>query len=286
MNKRYIFVGNRLSVLESMFRLKLKIKKIYAVKNSYLSKELDKRKIKYSALVSKIDLFHELEKNNFDILISNGCPYILPISRLIKKNKKFINIHPSLLPDLRGINPINGCLLFNRPAGATCHYMDDGIDTGPIISQCKIGNVQDIELGLLYKLAFFAEKLAFEEAFKNNFIPTKKYPSILHSIYFSRKEKDLQIDFSHKPESIVRQIKAFGIVNQACRFVFNGNTYKVLDAELIRQSFLKKMFHGNYNNEILLKYESSILIGIKEQFLLLKNVAGDLTRLKEGGVLN
>ena len=95
------------------------------------------------------------------------------------------------MPDLRGINPINGAILFDRPQGATCHYMDDGIDTGDTIAQVKVDdNVKDVPLDLLYQLSFMAEADAFEKAYMNEFKPLEKQNKNLEgTIYYSRKNK-------------------------------------------------------------------------------------------------
>lgn len=49
------------------------------------------------------------------------------------------NIHPSMLPSFSGLYPL-GQQLINSPCfqGATLHLIDDGIDTGPIVSQVVI----------------------------------------------------------------------------------------------------------------------------------------------------
>ena len=47
---------------------------------------------------------HKLIINDYDILVSNGCPYILPLNEL--KKAKYVNVHPSLLPNLKGIDPV------------------------------------------------------------------------------------------------------------------------------------------------------------------------------------
>ena len=124
--KRYIFVGNRFYVLEKMLEHKLNIVKIYVPEGSFVEIELKKRQMTYTVLPEKREFIENLLTDDYDVLISNGCPYILPISKLKEKNssKKFINIHPSLLPDLKGKSPINGAVLFGRKHGVTCHYMD------------------------------------------------------------------------------------------------------------------------------------------------------------------
>ena len=47
-----------------------------------------------------------------------------------------INLHLSLLPSFRGINPRKRALDYgSRFSGATVHFIDAGVDTGPIIAQ-------------------------------------------------------------------------------------------------------------------------------------------------------
>ncbi len=50
----------------------------------------------------------------------------------------WINTHPSLLPYGRGRDPYFWAIWHGEPFGASLHYMDDGIDTGPLITQCGI----------------------------------------------------------------------------------------------------------------------------------------------------
>ena len=48
------------------------------------------------------------------------------------------NIHPSLLPDLRGPDPLFYVARGDAPAGITIHQMDAQFDTGPIVTQHSI----------------------------------------------------------------------------------------------------------------------------------------------------
>ncbi len=49
---------------------------------------------------------------------------------------KIINIHPSLLPHFKGINPIKEAYESGiSESGCTLHYVDEGLDTGKIILQ-------------------------------------------------------------------------------------------------------------------------------------------------------
>jgi methionyl-tRNA formyltransferase len=49
-----------------------------------------------------------------------------------------INVHPALLPWNRGAYPNVWSLVDGTPAGATIHYVDEGVDTGDIIAQREV----------------------------------------------------------------------------------------------------------------------------------------------------
>jgi folate-dependent phosphoribosylglycinamide formyltransferase PurN len=48
-----------------------------------------------------------------------------------------INLHLGLLPEVRGMSSPEWSLLSDVPVGVTVHYIDAGIDTGPILRRCE-----------------------------------------------------------------------------------------------------------------------------------------------------
>jgi methionyl-tRNA formyltransferase len=77
------------------------------------------------ALVSRVDV---------DVIISVCCPQILKPSVLKIPKYGCLNIHPGLLPQIRGADPTFWTWkLKNNYGGVTAHLMDEGIDTGPIL---------------------------------------------------------------------------------------------------------------------------------------------------------
>jgi methionyl-tRNA formyltransferase len=52
-----------------------------------------------------------------------------------------LNIHLGLLPEIRGMSSPEWSLLNRVPVGITIHYMDAGIDTGPILQRFELPDV-------------------------------------------------------------------------------------------------------------------------------------------------
>jgi len=61
--------------------------------------------------------------------------YIIPADMISCFPQGILNLHTSLLPYNRGAHPNVWPLVDGTPAGATLHYIDDGLDTGPIVDQ-------------------------------------------------------------------------------------------------------------------------------------------------------
>ena len=49
-----------------------------------------------------------------------------------------LNAHLGLLPEVRGMSSPEWSLLNDVPVGVTIHYMDAGIDTGPMLQHCEL----------------------------------------------------------------------------------------------------------------------------------------------------
>jgi phosphoribosylglycinamide formyltransferase-1 len=57
---------------------------------------------------------------------------------------RLLNIHPSLLPAFPGLHPQRQALEHGaRVSGATVHFVDDGVDTGPIVLQAAVPVMPD-----------------------------------------------------------------------------------------------------------------------------------------------
>lgn len=90
-------------------------------------------------IVPFCDTYEFLKEKKYDLYVLAGYMRILPHSVLTLG--RFINIHPSLLPEFKGIDAIKRAYLSNaKETGVTIHYVDDEVDSGEIIAseKCKI----------------------------------------------------------------------------------------------------------------------------------------------------
>lgn len=283
----YIFAGNRFHVLDEMLKLKLSIIKIFAAPNSYLEKELVERNIPYTLIESKEDFIQQMCDLEFDVLISNGLSIILPVTKLTKGNsKRFINVHPSCLPDLRGADPVPGSLLYQRDSGATCHYMNDQIDQGDIISQVRIPYNSFFDSVLLHQISFEAERQVFIDSFKMAFSANRKQKASPDILYYTFKELDLRISFDDAPEKIVARVKAFNNRSKGAFFIHKDEVIKVYDAELTNSGLNEiESVTGNTERKIAFLGEQEMIFKVDLTWIKFKNMFGDLSVLKRGDYL-
>ncbi len=80
-----------------------------------------------------------LIKNKIDYVILSGYMLVLDKEIIDKYNNKIINIHPSYLPNFKGLDVIRKAYNSNEKyTGISIHYVNEKIDDGEIILQKKI----------------------------------------------------------------------------------------------------------------------------------------------------
>ncbi len=104
----------------------------------------ERRELLSRAFVSTLATFES------DLIVVACFPWRLPAPVLALPKIASINIHPSLLPDGRGPEPIFWA--FRRDldsTGVTLHVTDEGLDTGPIIAQRRVAIPSDATMPTL-----------------------------------------------------------------------------------------------------------------------------------------
>lgn len=87
----------------------------------------------------EIDILKKLRAIEIEFVILAGYMRLIGPTLLSEYEGKIINIHPSLLPAFPGKDAIGQALNAKvKVSGVTIHYVDAGMDTGPIIAQKAI----------------------------------------------------------------------------------------------------------------------------------------------------
>jgi phosphoribosylglycinamide formyltransferase 1 len=77
-----------------------------------------------------------LEGLGVDLVVLAGYMELLAPSLVERFRNRIVNVHPALLPSFPGIDAVQQALDHGvRVTGVTVHFVDEGVDSGPIILQ-------------------------------------------------------------------------------------------------------------------------------------------------------
>ena len=120
-------------------------------------------------------ILRQLRELNVEYIVLAGYMRLIGPTLLDAFPERIINIHPSLLPAFPGKDAIGQALAAGVPrTGVTIHYVDEGMDTGPIIAQRPVA----IDPGETRES--LAEKI--------HAVEHELYPRVLQEIFTKRRE--------------------------------------------------------------------------------------------------
>ena len=77
-----------------------------------------------------------LKQRDVELVVLAGFMELLDAAFLGEFPGRVINVHPALLPAFPGAHPVEDQIAYGvKVGGVTVHFVDDGVDTGPIILQ-------------------------------------------------------------------------------------------------------------------------------------------------------
>jgi len=107
------------------------------LERSTLKELVDETKIVNVSNINSMGSIKALKEYKPDVIIYAGGGIVK--KEIIKNAKKgVINAHMGLLPEYRGMNVLEWSLFKEDGLGVSVHYIDEGIDTGPMLLQKKI----------------------------------------------------------------------------------------------------------------------------------------------------
>ena len=123
------------------------------VQDAYALKRASKHGIKtsfvdYKKYRSREDYEREviriLNENNVELVVLAGYMLVLTPLFIDAFKMRIVNIHPALLPAFPGLHVQKKAIDYGvKYSGCTVHFVDTGVDTGPIIKQAVVPVLDD-----------------------------------------------------------------------------------------------------------------------------------------------
>jgi phosphoribosylglycinamide formyltransferase-1 len=115
------------------------------------------------------EIILELKKQDVEFVVLAGYMRLIGPTLLREYEGQIVNIHPSLLPAFAGKDAIGQAIRAGvNESGVTVHFVDAGMDTGPIIAQESVSIVENETIESLQT--------------KIHAVEHKLYPAVLQTI--------------------------------------------------------------------------------------------------------
>ena len=80
-----------------------------------------------------------LDEHHVEVVVCAGYMQLLDDRFVRRFRNRILNVHPALLPAFPGLDAIGQAIAHGvRVTGVTVHFVDEGVDTGPILLQRSI----------------------------------------------------------------------------------------------------------------------------------------------------
>lgn len=108
-----------------------------------------------------------LTERDVDLIVLAGYMQLLSPSFVQRFRHRIVNVHPALLPSFPGLDAIEQALEHGvRVTGVTVHFVDEGVDSGPIILQRPVPVPTSRDLEELEDAIHAAEHTLLPEAIR------------------------------------------------------------------------------------------------------------------------
>ena len=200
-----------------------------------------------------------INSKNPDIIYCFGWSHILPKNILSIPKHGVIGFHPAELPNNRGRHPIIWALFLGlKQTASTFFVMDEGADTGDIISQEKIKIIEDNAFSLYNKIINVALKqivsFSLELETKGAFLDKIKQDKTEGNSWRKRTKNDGKIDFRMTSRAILNLVNALSRPYVGAHLEFQENEVKVWE---VKEEKINKL---NHEPGKVLKIDGSDLI--------------------------
>jgi len=108
-----------------------------------------------------------IEQRGADLVVLAGYMQLLSPLFVERFRQRVINVHPALLPSFPGLDAIDQALEHGvKVTGVTVHFVDEGVDSGPIVLQQAVPVPADRDRGALAEAIHATEHELLPEAIR------------------------------------------------------------------------------------------------------------------------
>lgn len=179
-------------------------------------------------------LISKLQALNFQLFLVASYGKIIPQEILDIPQKGTLNVHPSLLPKLRGASPIKSAILQENETGISIMLLDAEMDHGPILTEEKIisweNNDPPYEKDLRENLGRRGGQMLAEiiPGWLTGKMKTEEQDHERATFCGKIEKEDGEINLTDNPEKNLRKIRAYHEWPVAfCFFERNGKKIRV-----------------------------------------------------------
>jgi len=109
-----------------------------------------------------------LKNYDIDLIVLAGFMRIMSTGFVEQWPERIINIHPSLLPEYKGVHPHERAIKDGKTeSGCTVHYVIPELDSGPIVGQKRVPILPEDTPDTLADRILVQEHILYPEAIKN-----------------------------------------------------------------------------------------------------------------------
>lgn len=127
---------------------------------------LDKKNFKTREDFDK-EIVKNLKKKDVELVVLAGFMRLISPYFISEYKNRIMNIHPALLPSFKGVHGIKDALDYGaKVTGPTVHFVDEELDSGPIILQEVVEIMGDDTEDTLLERVHKAEHKIYPEAIK------------------------------------------------------------------------------------------------------------------------
>jgi phosphoribosylglycinamide formyltransferase-1 len=106
-----------------------------------------------------------IEETGADLVALAGYMQLLSPAFVARFRNRVVNVHPALLPSFPGLDAIGQALEAGvERTGVTIHFVDEGVDTGPVILQREVAVPADGDRAALERVVHAVEHEIYPEA--------------------------------------------------------------------------------------------------------------------------